>query len=110
MKFYGRIGFVKLVEKDPETSPGEWSEDVIEKYYRGDVVKNTRSFQAAENVNDNINISNEISIVADPYATINSHLIRYVEFMGALWKVTNVTVEPPRLKLTIGGVYNGKQD
>ena len=58
-------------------------------------------------VNDNINISNEFSIVADPYAINNFHAIRYVEFMGAKWKISNVSVQHPRLLLTAGGVYNG---
>jgi hypothetical protein len=52
-------------------------------------------------------INNQISIVADPFANQNFHSMKYVEFMGTRWKITNVDVQYPRLILTMGGVYNG---
>jgi len=71
------------------------------------LARNTRRYESADQVNDNLTIANEISIVADPYAYENFHAMRYVEFMGAKWKISNVEVQRPRLILTIGGVYNG---
>ena len=59
-----------------------------------------------DKLNDDVNISNEISIVADPFAYQNFHAMRYVEFMGAKWKISSVEVQYPRLILTVGGVYN----
>lgn len=103
-KFYGKIGFASEVK---EVRPGIWKDEIIEKSYFGDLIKNNRKLQNSNQVNDNINISNEISIIADPYANNNFHSIRYVEFMGSKWKVINVEVQYPRLILTIGGVYNG---
>lgn len=104
-KWYGEIGFAELVE----TKPGTWADEQITKrQYFGDVIRNSRRLQSSNQVNDNINVSNEISIISDPYADQSFHSIRYIEFMGARWKVTNVEVLPPRLKLTIGGLYNGK--
>lgn len=102
-KFYGEIGFAKQT-----VSAGVVKEEIVRKKYFGDLVRNIRQLQSSENLNDNINVSNQISIVADPYATENFHAMRYVEFMGAKWKVTNVEVQYPRLILTLGGVYNGK--
>lgn len=102
-KFYGKIGYAEL----KETIPGIWEEQIIEREYRGDLIRNTRRMQTAETLNDDINISNEISIVADPYANQNFHSMRYVEFMGAKWKISNVDVQYPRLILSIGGIYNG---
>jgi hypothetical protein len=58
-------------------------------------------------LNDNINMSNEISIVADPFANENFQSIKYIEYMGTLWRVNNVDVQYPRLILRMGGVYNG---
>lgn len=104
-KFYGEIGFATLVE----TKPGVWTEQITTRNYRGDLLRNTRSLQSAGQVNENINIANEISIVADPYANENFHVMRYVKFMGAKWKVSSVDAsQRPRLKLTLGGVYNGE--
>lgn len=102
-KFYGKIGYAE----SKETTPGIWEERIIEREYRGDLIRNTRRMQTAETLNDDINISNEISIVADPYANQNFHSMRYVEFMGAKWKISNVDVQYPRLILSIGGIYNG---
>lgn len=102
-KYYGIIGFVIVTE----TKPGIWREQIIEREYFGDLIRNTRRLQATEHLNDDINISNEISIVADPFARENFHSMRYVEFMGTKWKVSSVEVQYPRLVLSVGGVYNG---
>ena len=102
-KFFGVIGFN---EGTVETSPGVWEQQVVERQYYGDLLRNSRRLQTTDQLNDDINISNEISIVADPYANANFHSIRYVEFMGAKWKVSNVEVQFPRLILTLGGVWN----
>lgn len=100
-KFFGAIGY--SVTK--ETSPGVWEEDITERDYYGDLVRNVRKIQPSDGLNDDLNVANEISIVADPFANENFHSMRYVHFMGAKWKVTNVEVQYPRLILTIGGVY-----
>ena len=105
-KYYGAIGYAETVEK----RPGVWKEQITERMYSGDLLKNTSRFQTADKLNDDINITNEISIVADPYANQNFHLMRYVVFMDTKWKITNVEVQYPRLRLTLGGVYNEKQD
>lgn len=106
-KFYGKIGYVQTVEKIVDgRSTGVFEEQVIERSYYGDLVRNTRRLQSSEQLNDNIVISNEVSIISDPYAQQNFHTIRYVEFMGTKWKVTNVEVQYPRLNLTLGEVYN----
>ena len=103
-KFYGSIGYAETVE----TSPGVWVEQITERKYYGDVNRDSRRLQSANQLNDNINVSSEISIVADPYAYNHFHSMRYVEFMGAKWKVSTVEPKPPRLMLTLGGLYNGQ--
>lgn len=106
MKYYGKVGYVENIE----TSPGVWTESkVIERLYTGDIIRNTRRRDSGEHLNDDININNEISIVADSFANQNFHLLRYAEWMGTRWKITNVDVQPPRLILSLGGVYNGEQ-
>ena len=104
-KFYGTIGYIET----RETSPGVWKEYIVEKNYCGDLIRNSRRYERSEQLNDNLNISNQISIVADPYAINNFHAMRYVKFMNAVWKITDVEVNFPRLVLTVGGLYNGEQ-
>ena len=100
-KWHGKIGYAEQIE----TAPGVWEEKTNERQYYGDVVRNVRKLEPSGEVNDNINVSMEISIVADPYAIQNFHTMRYIEFMGSLWKIYNVEVNYPRLILTIGGLY-----
>ena len=102
-KWYGKIGYVDKVEQEP----GVWVEQVVEKPYFGDTMKNARALQNSGDVNDNVNISNQISIVADPYAVNHIYSMRYAEFQGSNWKVTSADVQPPRIVLTLGGLYNG---
>jgi hypothetical protein len=102
-KFYGEIGYAE----SSETAPGVWTDVITERNYFGDEIKNTRRLEAGEGLNDNLVINNTISIIADPFAYQYFHAMRYVKWMGALWKITNVAVLRPRLILTIGGVYNG---
>ena len=101
-KFCGVIGYA--VTK--ETESGIWEEQIVEVEYFGDVIRNKRRINAPGKVNDDISISNQISIIADPFANNNFHAMKYVVFMGAKWKVSEVTVEYPRLILSIGGLYN----
>lgn len=103
-KFYGKIGYAEALE----TASGVWSESITEREYFGELIRNTRRLQTGDKLNDDINVANEISIIADPFANENFHAMRYVEFMGAKWKITNVEVQYPRLILTVGGVYNGE--
>lgn len=101
-KFCGVIGYVIT----NEIEPGIYVEEVIENEYYGDVIRNTRRLREAAKVNDDINISNQISIVADPFANNNFHAMRYIVFMGTKWKIIEVEVQYPRLILSIGGLYN----
>ena len=101
-KFCGIIGYAIT----RETEPGIYVEEIVENEYYGDVIRNTRRLREAAKVNDDINISNQISIVADPFANNNFHAMRYIMFMGAKWKIIEVEVQYPRLILSIGGLYN----
>lgn len=102
-KFYGIIGYAKPVN----SNHGVWIDEITERECYGDVYRNTRRLEQSGTLNDNINIANEISIIADPYARENFHAMKYVVFMGTKWKITNVEVQYPRLILTLGGLYNG---
>lgn len=103
-KFYGPVGYAEQVE----TAPGVWQEQIVEHHYSGDLLRNRMRYQAADKLNDDLNIANEVSILADPFAMEHFHKMRYVGFQGTLWKISSVEVQYPRLILTIGGVYNGQ--
>ncbi len=102
-KFLGKIGFSM---GQGETSPGVWTDKVVERTYRGDILQNVNRWKDAEKVNDDVVIDNKLSILSDPFAYANLSQIRFVVWMGTKWKVTKIEVLRPRLILTIGGVFN----
>jgi hypothetical protein len=102
-KFFGVIGYGETVE----SAPGVYQDRIVEYKYSGDVIRNTRKLQEGENLNNDLSVGNSISIVADAYANEHFFAIRYIEWAGALWTVSDVEVQSPRLLLRLGGVYNG---
>lgn len=102
-RFHGAVGYAENVQ----TAPGVYRDVITERMYTGDVLRNTRQMREGEVLNNDISVSNSISIVADAYASEHFFAIRYVKWAGTLWTVTEVQVERPRLLLRLGGVYNG---
>jgi|SRR4051812_2319746 len=102
-KYHGRVGF----GISTETKPGVWTDNVEEYTYFGDVIQNRRVQQPGENLNKDLSVGNSISIVADAYAHEHFFAIKYAEWAGKLWTVSDITVERPRLTLQLGEVYNG---
>lgn len=104
-RWFGKVGYSETVE----TAPGVWMpQDTVREYY-GDVTRNvTRWTGNSDSTNDNLTVNTQISIVADPFAVEKFYSIKWIEFMGAKWSVESIDpTQPPRLILTLGGVYNG---
>ena len=104
-KWHGVIGYAET----KETRPGIYEEVITEHSYTGNVLENTRRLQSSGQVNDDVEITMQISILADPIARMNFHNIRYVSYMGTKWKASSIRPRFPRLIMTLGGVYNGPQ-
>ena len=103
-KWYGKVGYSETVE----TAPGVWTPSETVREYYGDIKRNTTRLTAnSDSTNDNLTVNIQISIVSDPFAIDKCCFIRWIEFMGARWKVTSVEPQLPRLLLTLGEVYNG---
>jgi len=103
VKFYGEVGFVEVTEK----RPGVKTLKPVEYKYAGDVLRRSLRYQSGNEVNDTIAPSQQISILVDPYARSHVGSIKYVKWMGTAWKVTEASLQYPRLILTLGGAYNG---
>lgn len=104
-RFFGEVGYGESIETPVDS--GIWVDIISEAQYFGDVIRNTRKLEPGEGLNDDITVSNSISIVADTYAIDNFFKIKYIRWMGTLWTVSNVEVRSPRLILSLGSVYNG---
>lgn len=102
-KFSGKIGFSITTE----TIPGVWTNNFIEKTYRGDILSDWRKSESSNNsTNDGLILNNKISIVSNNYILSNSKYMKYVTYLGEKWKITNVEVARPRLIITLGGLFN----
>lgn len=103
-KWYGKVGYSETVE----TAPGVHTPQITEHEHFGDVIRNTTKWTVnPDSTNDDLTVSSQISIVADPFAIEKFYSMKWIEFMGVKWKITNVEPQPPRLLLTLGGVWNG---
>lgn len=104
-KFHGVIGYGESVEK----SPGVWVDMIVERECVGELNRNFKNSQSAENLVGDIDIANEVSILADPHVCNHASSMKYITFWGTKWKIKSVEIRYPRLILTVGGVYNGQQ-
>lgn len=74
----------------------------------GDLLRNTRNSGSNEHSTiDEITIDNRFSIVGSPYVFNNVNRLRYIKWQGIKWKIGSISVERPRLILSVRGEYNG---
>jgi hypothetical protein len=104
-KYSGMIGFVRNYEKEP----GIWEDEVTEKKYTGDILKNNQRFSVGSTITGDVKITNVFSIMGNKYAFDHVSDIRYLEWRGNRWVVESIELNYPRLEMTIGGIYNGPQ-
>lgn len=102
-KYAGLVGYVT----QEEVEVGVWAPVEDEHMMRGDIIGKGNSFTQADKVNDDINLSNRISLMGNEFAWKNYTHIRYVHYLGEKWKVTSIDVQRPRIIVTLGGVWNG---
>jgi len=100
-KYYGMIGFAT----QEETKPGIWEDVIVERPYKGDVLRNGRRYDRSENINDNFTITNQFSIVSDAFLYSHIPALRYLEYMGSKFKIVSAEIDRPRVTISVGGVY-----
>lgn len=100
-KYYGNIGFATQVE----TSPGIWEDAIVRRLYKGDVIRNSRRYDNAEGINDEFSLGNTFSIISDAFLYSHIPALRYLEYLGAKFKITSVDIDRPRVTISVGGVY-----
>ena len=101
MKWFGKIAFAD--QKDAGT--GVWKSVITERDYYGDVLRNSKRDENSTVIISNITLSNQLSVVADPFILDSFTKIVYVEIFGKKWKVSSVDVNYPRLTINFGELY-----
>lgn len=102
MKWHGQILFVET-EKGADD---RWTPTKTYRPYYGEVLRNIRRWDSSQTVNGDVNINNQISIVADPYILGHLAYIKAIQWNNKFWKVTSIEQNYPRLTLDLGGLYN----
>lgn len=102
-RFHGFIGYGHT----QDGAPGVKELVITEREAFGEIKQDTRQLREGEYLHDDISLQNIVSVVADAFANENYLAIKYVKQAGRYWTVDSVTVEPPRLLLRLGGVWNG---
>ena len=77
-KWFGKIGYAETLE----TEPSVYEETMKERDYYGDLVRNTRRFDLGDQVNGETTVSNQLSILADPFAQEHFYAMRYATLYG----------------------------
>ena len=105
-KYSGMLGYVMPAKEDP---PGIWKPSaVVEKRGRGDLIGQTINNEDVGGLSDGITINNQLSIIMDPFVNKNLESLKYVILYGTRWEIKSMTINRPRVILTLGGVYNGE--
>lgn len=103
-RFFGKVGFA-IIE---ETRPSIYEEVYHERSYKGDLVRKSRQWTPTENLNDDIQIYNDVSIIADSFAIMNLGFMRYVHWLDQDFEISSASVDNDRHRITLslGGVFN----
>jgi len=104
-KASGVLGYVIEVTDD-ET--GITSTEPTEVRVKGDMLRNNPRVSYPDNVNGQLTMSMSFSFIADQFAIKNATSIRYLIINGQAWTVNTIQILRPRLRVELGGVYNGK--
>lgn len=104
-RFSGMVGYAQSLP-DPEF-PSVYVDTVVERKRYGDVIREHSKWQPNQNLNDDLEITNRVSIVADKFSLENMGNMKYITMYGQRWSIKSVTVEHPRLIVYLGGLYNG---
>jgi hypothetical protein len=103
MKYSGKFGLGSTVE----TVAGVWEDVITEVDYIGDVVQSTEAFSLEGSVLPQYRTTTSVSVLSGGVDKEDYTDLRYVTYAGQRWTIASVVVEPPRLVIYIGEVYDG---
>ena len=74
------------------------------------MIKNYRRDSTGSNSNLDVTLSNQLSVVVDPFLLNSFHEILYVTYNGAKWRVSSVDIQYPKMILDFGGLYKEESE
>lgn len=103
MKYSGKVGYAVQTE----TAPGVWTKEIKEVHMYGDTLSYGAQPVSSDKVNQDVALSNEISLMGNPIIFENLSTLEYLILSGIKWEITSINLDPPRIKVALGGVWNG---
>lgn len=103
-RFSGHVG----LRTDPvEVEPGIYDEGIEDRPITGDILLKPTRWSGGELSQDSVRANHEVSFII-PETTLSDFAeVVYVVWQNRKWSVTAIQYMRPRLKLTLGGLYNG---
>lgn len=103
MKYSGKIGFAVMKNE----GDGIYTEEIEEKVYYGDLLSSRWNNENNQNsTNTNVRLNNSISVICDKYLSENISVMRYITYKNSKWCINGIEIQPPRIIINIGGIYN----
>lgn len=86
---------------------GIYTEEIEEKVYYGDLLSSRWNNENNQNsTNTNVRLNNSISVICDKYLSENISVMRYITYKNSKWCINGIEIQPPRIIINIGGIYN----
>lgn len=101
MKWAGEIAYSMQVETEKHV----WDEQVVKKPAMGDLIEFSKNNDQSNNINVDFSLSNQLSVVMDPFIQNNFQNILYVTINGGKWTVSSAKIRYPRIILSFGKLY-----
>lgn len=112
-KFAATLGVVTYEENTDVYASGDgvFSKVIREYVISGDMLQNRQHINFANHANQSIELSMRFSFIAPSSVMAlaignTERFACYLDIWGTKWEVSNISVQPPRIELTIGGVWN----
>lgn len=90
-----------------EVEPDVYEEDIIEHDATGDILFSPVRWTVGELSQDGVNANHTISVVATEALIQDFSNAVYASWQGRNWSIKTVDYLHPRIRFTLGGVYNG---
>lgn len=90
-----------------EVRPGIWEDVITERPALADIEQRTEAFNVEGNIIPEYRTTTSVSVLSQGAIKVNYSDLRYVLYAGVRWAPSTVVVDPPRMIIYLGEVYNG---
>ena len=98
-------GYIGIQDQPIETSPGMFKFQIREVRVNGDLYTKRTSWPNAQMSGASLGMT--FSMVTPESDDINFTDVLYFVYQNRKWAVTSIEYDRPRVKLNLGGLYNG---